>query len=275
MLKRILPILIFCFGCFLSKAQVIDFDTLIAPLEQPEILFEDYLVQLAWVNNPENRKSDNLKAIAENNIKLAKWAWVDNIFATFNLNQGNIRPNVLYDNMGQVIIDPETDEPVKNNQVFYPVWNITASIPLGTFITRPKRVENERERLAMVQLDEDQKKLRIRAEVLNAWVKYSQMADVLLARVAAEEDSEEIYTLMSNLFRSGEEDFESYNIAAQGYHNAREKTILVQNEKRIYKLRLEELIGISLEKAKAYHERRYPSRSNSVRDRLKKKKKRN
>ncbi len=272
MLKRILPIIIFCVCCFTTKAQVIDFDTLIAPLEQPEILFEEYLVQLAWVNNPENRKSDNLKAIAENNIKLAKWEWVDNIFATFNLNQGNIRGNFIYDNLGQIILDPDTGDPVRNPQVFYPVWNLTASIPLGTFITRPKRVDNERERLRMVQLDEDQKKLRVRAEVLSEWVKYSQMADVLLARVAAEEDAEEIYTLMSNLFRSGEEDFESYNIAAQGYHNAREKTILVQNEKRIYKLRLEELIGISLEKAKAYHERRYPSRRNSVKDRLKKKK---
>ena len=274
MLKRILPIIIFCFGCFFSKAQVIDFDTLIAPLEQPDILFEEYLVQLAWVNNPENRKSDNLKAIAENNIKLAKLEWADNIFATFNLNQGNIRKNYLYDNFGEIIRDDEGN-PIKNNQVFYPVWNVTASIPLGTFVTRPKRVDNERERLKMVQLDQDQKKLRVRAEVLQEWVKYSQMADVLLARVAAEEDSEEIYTLMSNLFRSGEEDFESYNIAAQGYHNAREKTILVQNEKRIYKLRLEELIGISLEKAKAYHERRYPSRKNSIQDRLKKKKKRN
>ncbi len=272
MLKRILPIIIFCVCCFTTKAQVIDFDTLIAPLEQPEILFEEYLVQLAWVNNPENRKSDNLKAIAENNIKLAKWEWVDNIFATFNLNQGNIRGNFIYDNLGQIILDPDTGDPVRNPQVFYPVWNLTASIPLGTFITRPKRVDNERERLRMVQLDEDQKKLRVRAEVLSEWVKYSQMADVLLARVAAEEDAEEIYTLMSNLFRSGEEDFESYNIAAQGYHNAREKTILVQNEKRIYKLRLEELIGISLEKAKAYHERRYPTRRNSVKDRLKKKK---
>jgi len=273
MLKRILPIIIFCFGCFISKAQVIDFDTLIAPLEQPEFLFEEYLVQLAWVNNPENRKSNHLKAIAENNIKLAQWEWTENIFGTFNLNQGNIRRRFLFDAQGQVIRDPQTDEPVRDNQIFYPVWNITASIPLGTFINRPRRVANEKERLAMGELDQNQKKLKVRSEVLQEWVKYSQMSDVLLARIAAEEDAEEIYTLMSNLFRSGEEDFESYNIAAQGYHNAREKTILVQNEKRIFKLRLEALIGITLEKAKGFHERRYPTRNNSLKNRLKKKKK--
>lgn len=254
MLKRILPIIILCFGSFLSNAQVIDFDTLIAPLEQPEYLFEEYLVQLAWVNNPENRKFDHLKAIAENNIKLAKWEWTENIFATFNVNEGNIGGT--------------------GESVFFPRWNITATFSLGSIVNTPKRVANEKERRDMGALDRDQRKLKVRADVLSEYVKYSQMADVLLARVAAEEDSEEIYTLMSNLFRSGEEDFESYNIAAQGYHNAREKTILVQNEKRIFKLRLEALIGISLEKAKAYHERRYPSRNNSPRT-IKKKKSRN
>ena len=82
-----------CLFFFMSStfAQMVDMDTVIYPLATKGQSFENYLVSLAWENNPEYRIHAANKLIATKEVQLAKRAWADDWNITLNLNENNLR----------------------------------------------------------------------------------------------------------------------------------------------------------------------------------------
>ncbi len=244
------------------NAQIINVDTLIKPISQPDAIFEEYLVQLAWQNNPGNKVFEREITIAENDVKLAKWAWTDDFIAQFNLNERNLVSQ--YDSI-TATVPPEflpVGSPPIDFQVgtpgvtLFPRYNLTASIKLGTLFNNPKKTENARQKLEIGKHKRDQQKLEVRAAVLMAYYTYIESIEMLKIRTQAVEDSDASYKYIANLFKTGEAEFDQFNQAASNYHNSKEQQLQARSDTRLSKLELEMLIGMQLEKAKAYHENR-------------------
>ena len=198
--------------------------------------FEDYLVQLAWNNSPKNQKLYNQREIAKKEIKLAKRTWTQDITASFNVNEISLS-NLIYGD--------RLDLPV-----FFPVYNIGASVNLGTFVYRPIKVRIAEEKEKMATFDINQQKLIIRRDVLESYEAYKRAQKILEVRVLAEQDSYGSYLLISEKFKNNDAKFEDFNAASSAYYSAKEGTVQATSEVEVSRIKVEELIGISLEEAK-------------------------
>jgi len=67
-------------------AQSVNYADVVTAEEARPSNFEAYLVQLAWMNTPENRAVETEKTIADIEKKAAKWNWVEDIGASMNVN---------------------------------------------------------------------------------------------------------------------------------------------------------------------------------------------
>ena len=115
----------------LSAQQPIDFNKVVVPEGSRARTFEDYLVQLAWMNNPANKTFDEEIKIAKEEVSIRKWKWTDDLDAIFNYNESH-----FISDFGP---EPTTTGP-DPNQLFtiFPRFNLGARIKLGTLINNPK-----------------------------------------------------------------------------------------------------------------------------------------
>lgn len=244
----------------LVQAQRVNFDTLVYSLDNPSYDFANYLVSLAWENNPENRAFDHHVDIAESDIKIARRDWANDIALTFNLNENNLRPqSVLTDQQREVLDTAGIDDRLFNFGTFspFPRYNLGVQFNLGRLITQPKKVEIARSRLELAKLDSDQKKMIIRAEVMRRYEAYLHEFEVYKVRVNTEQDAQEIFTLMKSRFREGSVRFEEFSRASSDYQQAKEGVLEAQGKIVQAQIDVEEMIGISLESARAYHEQAF------------------
>jgi hypothetical protein len=65
-----------------AQAQSIDYNKIILPDRVVTKNFEERLVQLAWKNHPSNRVVDQNVEIAQKEKAVARWRWLDDIYAT-------------------------------------------------------------------------------------------------------------------------------------------------------------------------------------------------
>ena len=96
----------------------------------------------------------------------------------------------------------------------------------------------------------DQQKLAVRAKVLEQYKTYLGAEDIYVIRLQAEQDSKESYQLAASLFKAGEAKFEEFTSAATSYFAAKESTLNAKIDIELSRVKLEELIGVSLEAAR-------------------------
>ena len=61
------------------SAQNLDYDLVVIPEGQPPRVFEDCLVQLAWLNSPGNTVYGHHKIIAEKEFEKTKKEWLEDL----------------------------------------------------------------------------------------------------------------------------------------------------------------------------------------------------
>lgn len=233
-LHYIFPLLLLI--AFQASAQTVDFNKVAMPFDQRAKTFEDYLVQLAWHNSPQNRILNTEVQIADNEVKLEKKEWTRDIQASFNINEISL---------STLIYGDELDIPV-----FYPVYNFTASINLGTFVNRKANVQNKEFEKLIAEEKINEEKLSLRRNVLERYEEHLSSIELLTIRIQSEESAYQAYTLLSEQFRTGRADLEEYTRASDLYFSAKEGRQEAESKVRITRIALEELIGISYEKAK-------------------------
>ena len=92
-----------------SLAQQIDYNKIVLPESIKTADFKEKLVQLAWLNHPDNISARNQVEVAEYNLKISRRYWLDGFKVQGNLNEFNI--------------DPERD--IANRSQFLPRYNLS------------------------------------------------------------------------------------------------------------------------------------------------------
>lgn len=219
----------------ISFSQDLDLDKIVLPEDVRPKTFEDYLVQLAWKNTPINQSLFYQVELHEQEKLIAKKAWMNDLSATFNLN--NI-------SLSQIIYGDQIDVPV-----FFPIYNVTAGFNLGTLFGRKHFIAIAEQRRLQALTQIDQRKLELRRDVIERYQAIVNARDISEVRRQAERDIYNNYLLMSEKFKISEVSFEDFNQAASSYYASKEGSAVSEGEIAITINRLEELIGIPFEDA--------------------------
>jgi outer membrane protein TolC len=214
-----------------ALAQNIDYNKIILPSNVQSADFGEKLVQLAWRNNPLNEVARRQVSIAEWEVRKNIGSWLDIFHAQGNLNEFSLNPNTDF----------------YGRSLFYPRYNVGASISLGMFVNIPFKTRQDRERVVMAEAQLDNQKLEIRNAVLKAYNEYLLRERVYKIQTQLLSDIENSHKLLEQRFKNGETTFEQYSLSQANYNNS---TIALLGSERDYKnskLDLEKLIGLKLE----------------------------
>jgi Outer membrane protein len=224
------------------QAQKVDFDKVVIPVDYRAKTFPEFLVQLAWMNNPKNDVLERKVDIAKEELKIKKKDWTDDFDAIFNYNEAHFIqdffPNV-------------SDDPIVQSLI-YPRFNFGARISLGTLLNHSKEKKIARLEVKVTELERDQEKLQIRADVLERYEEYLLAKEIRLTREQAEEETFQTYQLINARFKKGDADLDEVNKASTTYFNAKESTITAKSDIKVTIIKIEELIGISFADAEKY-----------------------
>lgn len=213
-----------------TRAQQVDYNTIILPKSARDVEFVEKLVQLAWANNPKNQNLTNLTNISNYEIKQAKSNWLNQVVITGNINEFTINPPA---------------EPTQG--LFYPRYNVSAFVRVGNFFTDPLEVKIMKEQKIIAEQNINGQKLAVRAEVLRRYQTYLTNVELLKVQTEGLEDAFANFSLSEQNFKSGRSTVEAYNNALGTYNTQKSQKILAEGNVSLSKINVEELIGMRLE----------------------------
>ena len=197
-----------------------------------DLSIEDKLVQLAWNARSEGAVIQSELAIADQEVKVAKWAWANNFRASFNLNEFTIQGNFAPD----------------EGLAFFPRYNLNLALVLGDVISNPAQIRIAKQQRLIAEAQRANAQLDLRAAVLEAYHNYR--LSISLYQISTEQN-EEGYTsflMVSEKFKTGESTtLSEYNEAQQLYNTTRAELAKLETQVEIARLQLERYIGVSLE----------------------------
>lgn len=224
----------------LCTAQI-DYNTIVAPEGQRPPSFEDYLVQLAYLNSPETKILEYEKTIEQKEVDLQRYEWQDDLKFGFNINEVSLA-NVL-------------DKTKEDNLVLYPLYQLSASVSLGSFTNNKRKRGIEEIDVLIKDMENNQHKVKIRAETLARYRKLLLSIETLKMRANAEEDTRNTYQISQQRFKNADLEMEDMLRASEAYTNAQEKRMVAETDIQLAIIQLEEMIGIKWENAKKAEER--------------------
>lgn len=211
--------------------QNVDYNKVILPESSQSSSFEERLVQLAWRNYPGNEALRRQVNIAAYDVKQSNASWLENIRVTGNLNEFTI---------------DKTNDPL-GRAAFYPKYNISATISLGTFFTTPYTIKKSKEALVISQANVNAQKLTVRNAVLKLYNEYLMRERVYKLQSQALLDNETSHKLTEQRFRRGEITFEAYSMSLAAYNEIMIAQLQAERDYKNAKLDLEQWIGMRLE----------------------------
>ena len=232
-LHRFLPVL---FLPLAVQAQSIDYNKIILPDRVVTKNFEERLVQLAWKNHPSKRVVAQNVEIAQKEKAVARWRWLDDIYANGNVNEYTLHP-----------------KPDATN-IYFPRYNFGIRVTLGSFVNIPLQVSAANNRLNNSLLLVDEKKLSVREEVLGNVEKLKQFYKFIKIREQIKEDFRTMYKDAEKKFSTGDINIERYRAAVQAYYDQTEQVIEAQTNYNGVKITIEGLVGVQLPDVEGYQE---------------------
>lgn len=220
---------LFMLVSIVASSQKTDYNLIILPANATDVEFSEKLVRLAWQNNPTVGVLHAELEQASLGVKYSKWNWLDNFRFTGNLNEFNI----------------DNPNPTEGSQ-FFPRYNISASVSLGTFFTNPIKTKAERQNVSISENNINQKKLEIRSQVLKLYQTYLSNKEIYDLRTQMEEDAFSDFKLKEQGFSRGETSLADYSFSMDRYNQQKIFKIQAEKEVQISIIELEELIGIKL-----------------------------
>lgn len=223
-------LIVLFFACGIATAQKVDYNTIILPKNAKEIEFPEKLVQLAWQNSPTSEILNHEVTSSNLRIKQSKFNWLDNFRITGNLNEFNINnysePNSLAG--------------------FYPRYNVSAFVSLGTIFTNPLKTKIEKQGLEINLQNINQQKLLIRSKVMSTYQVYLSNKEIFEIRSQIMEDLSSDFKLKEQNFARGEISLLEYNAILDRLNQQKINKVLAEKDFLISQIELEELIGMKL-----------------------------
>lgn len=216
-----------------SLGQSVDYNKIILPSSVKDASIEERLVQIAWANMPQNSIVNHRVTAAQINLKKAKWAWLNHIGASGNLNEFTIKGR-------------DSDTPGSGNG-FFPRYNFSIAFSLGSLATNSLNVKGARVALKMEEDGINEQKLNIRAEVLRRYSTYKTNQELLKIQSELLDDIEANFKLVQTKFRNNETTLNEYNGSRERYENQRIRKLTAENAFQHSKLDLEQMLGLKLE----------------------------
>ena len=211
--------------------QTIDYNKIILPESSQATEFGEKLVQLAWRNHPTNEAVRREVNIAEYDVKQSNVSWLENIRFTGNMNEFTI--NKASDPFGRA--------------AFWPKYNVSATISLGTFFTTPYTIKKSKEARVIAQANVNAQKLTVRNEVLKLYNEYLMRERLFKLQTQALLDNETSHKLEEQRFRRGDITFDIYSTSLSSYNDALRAQLEAERDYKNAKLDLEQWIGMRLE----------------------------
>lgn len=233
-----------------SIAQKVDFNKVVPPAENRARSFEEYLVQLAWNNQPAHKVLDSELEIAKKELELTTWDWTKDLSATFNYNEAHFINDFGFS---------DDDNPIVSSLI-YPKFNFGATFNLGTVVLRKRQKKIDEEKIKIAEFTIDQQKLKLRAEILKRYEDYLLANEILKTRKLAEEDASQTKLVVQEMFKKDEASFDDFLAANTNYYSAQEATIKAESDIKQAELLIEEMIGIPFEDAERYNNRNNKNR---------------
>jgi outer membrane protein TolC len=215
--------------CTVGFAQQIDYNLIILPTNASQIEFPEKLVRIAWQNNPVVNVLNSEVEKSNLEVKYSQRRWSEYIVVTGNINEFNLNNS----NTSEV-------------PLFFPRYNISASINLGTFIANPLKTKVEKENVKISLETINQKKLEIRSEVLQRYQTYISFKEIYDLRAQMVEDALSDFILKEQKFSRGEIVITEYTQALDYYNQQKINKIQSEREMVVARIVLEELIGVKL-----------------------------
>jgi outer membrane protein TolC len=203
------------------------------PSVDDSLALGEQLVWLAWENHPANDAVRYAVEQEEETITQARWDWLNDFSASFNLNEGNINP----------------DATGNNTNLFFPRYNFRLAVSVGTFVNTPSKIRRAKLGREIAEEVVDEQQLSMRREVLSRYYTYLYNINLLKLKMQAYQDVYSSYTSATQSFTNGEISLDEYNKALQARNEAQEGKLEAERTLLISKLELEELLGMTLEKA--------------------------
>lgn len=193
--------------------------------------FGEKLVQLAIANHPDLKIADRNTEIAKKQELDAKFGWLNQITVNGNLNELTINP-------------PDTED---GQNLFFPRYNFSVSLPLGIFFSQPIQTKVAREQY-LIRVDEKEKiGLELRKSVLTTYNNYLLRKDIYEMQIEILQEEQAILQSNENQFANGEISLEEFNNSNRKYKADVEKLLTYKTAMENTKLELEEFIGADLE----------------------------
>lgn len=231
-MKKGLLLIIGLIGCLFAQAQKKETSLYIPLTDSPEVAqLKAVLVELA-MQNPALQIYDNKLKVAKYQTNKAAAGWANMFQASGNLNEYTLKNN-------------------SNNATFFPRYNFSLTVPLGSFISIPNDVKIAKtERKVIANMKEEEQR-KIKADVLNAYELYAANKKMMELSVPLLEDVYNHYKQTEEKFSSGDKEVsvETLNIAYRSYNEEMVRKVMLERDIRQAKIELERLIGISFEEA--------------------------
>ncbi len=223
-----------------AQAQDVDYNKIVLPGTIVSQVFEERLIQLAWVNHPSSKSTLQMVELTEKEKKLAKITWLNDLYAAGNLNEITIKRD-------------RTNELVNVNNQF-PRYNFGVRFSLGTFFSVPLNTKIANDKNVMAKNAVDERKLELREVILTNVERLKLYYKFIKLREQIKEDYLTMYKDAERNFSVGEVTIEGYRNATQAYYKQVESVVEAQSTFQSVKLALESFIGLELENVNGYQE---------------------
>lgn len=231
--QRILLLSLFLIPVYSIHAQEVDYQKIIPPATSPTADLSEKLVLLAWNNNPTNKAVQANVSIAEDNVMIARWAWLDRISIAGNVNEFTLTGGPT--------------EETRNRALFYPRYNIGISLTPGMLVTLPAKTRQAKKSLAIAEYSVDEQKLATRKVVLQLYQDYLLTKQILEMETKMLESSSTEFQIKEERFKRGQVMLEEYNQAAADYVSMQRQRLQAESNYIKAKLELEAMIGVKIE----------------------------
>lgn len=224
---------LFLVSPFFVHAQEVDYQKIIPPATSPSEDFSEKLVRLAWNNNPANKAVQANVAIAEDDVTLARWQWLERITISGNVNEFTLTggPN----------------EETRNRALFYPRYNIGINLSPGMIIQIPAKTRQAKQSLTIANYNVNEQKLQTRKVVLQLYQDYLLTKQVLEMETRMVESSTSGFQITEERFKRGQIALETYNLAASEHIGQQRQRLQAESNYIKAKVELESILGVRIE----------------------------
>jgi outer membrane protein TolC len=184
------------------------------------------LVDLAF-QNPLVVIKDAEIAIAENNLKRAKYSWANTISAQANINEFTLNGSP--------------------NAAFWPKYNFGVIVPFDIITRTNAEIRNARETIDMTVAMKEDTYRRLRAEVLQKFEDYLLHKELYDMTSLIVDEAYTGFLSMQEKYKVGDVNDMDYSFSFRQYNDAKMRLREKERDMNVSKLDVERLIGVKLE----------------------------